>query len=139
MKILWICNIMLPFIAKKIEVEEPVVGGWLTGILDALKKSEGIDLMICFPFPNQIYGEIGKIKYCSFTQSHKFKYEPKNELEFTNILKKENPDIIHIFGTEFPHSLAAVNAAINAKVLDRTVISIQGIISMCARHYFSAK
>ena len=40
MKILWICNIMLPAIAQTLGEEYSVKEGWLTGILNRLLAEE---------------------------------------------------------------------------------------------------
>ena len=42
------------------------------------------------------------------------------------------PDLVHIFGTEFPHTLSMVRAFNNP---DKTIIHVQGIISAIAKHY----
>ncbi|WP_237713669.1 glycosyltransferase family 4 protein [Coprobacillus cateniformis] len=50
-----------------------------------------------------------------------------------NFLKKNNYDLIHIWGTEYPHTLSVANIAHSLNI--KTVISIQGIISDCSKHY----
>ncbi len=59
-------------------------------------------------------------------------YDPLLEERIGIILKDVNPDMIHIFGTEFPHCLAAVRAFHNP---DRTLIGIQGLCGEIARTY----
>ena len=56
---------------------------------------------------------------------------------FKTILKAEQPDVIHIWGTEYPHSFAMVEAAEQVGQLERIVISIQGLVSVYAQHFFS--
>ena len=53
MRILWLCNIVLPVIAKKLHMPESNKEGWLTGISEALlkEKENKITLGICFPTP----------------------------------------------------------------------------------------
>lgn len=137
MKILWICNIVLPLIAEKIKCSEPVGGGWLSGCLNALQKEEDNSITICFPFDRCVTGSVDSVKFYSFIRENIVKYSTRNENEFINIIKKEQPDIIHIFGTEYPHTLAAINAAIRSSLLDRVVISIQGLVSVCEKHYYA--
>lgn len=58
--------------------------------------------------------------------------ELEKELEL--IINDFDPDILHVFGTEFPHALAAI------KVFDqpeRTLVGIQGIISAIAKVYMA--
>jgi len=45
------------------------------------------------------------------------------------------PTVIHVFGTEYVHSLAVVNAAEKMGIINRVVVSIQGAVSLYAKHY----
>ncbi|MBR3290114.1 MAG: glycosyltransferase, partial [Clostridia bacterium] len=47
--------------------------------------------------------------------------------DFQTILRQENPDIVHLYGTEFAHSLAMAKVADP----DRLVVTIQGSLAMC--------
>ena len=52
MKVLWLCNIMLPFIAKSLGHKMVVKEGWLSGLSSKLiqkKEDNNITLAICFP------------------------------------------------------------------------------------------
>ena len=52
MRVLWLCNIMLPMVAEKLHVESNVKEGWITGILTRLiaeGKESGITLGVAFP------------------------------------------------------------------------------------------
>ena len=47
-------------------------------------------------------------------------------------IRQIEPDIIHIWGTEFEHFLVAMEIARDMNLLDRTVVSIQGLVSEIA-------
>ena len=49
---------------------------------------------------------------------------------FEKILQKEKPDIIHIHGTEFEYAYSMCVAAKKLNLIDRVVISIQGLVSV---------
>ena len=52
MRVLWLCNIMLPFIAKSLGQKIVVKEGWLSGLVNKLilnQKRNNITLAICFP------------------------------------------------------------------------------------------
>lgn len=52
MRVLWLCNIMLPFIAKSLGQKIVVKEGWLSGLASKLmanQESNDITLAICFP------------------------------------------------------------------------------------------
>lgn len=59
-----------------------------------------------------------------------------NELEeqLRNIMEDYAPDLLHIFGTEFGHSLAAAKAFGRS---DKILVGLQGIISLCAKEYMA--
>lgn len=61
------------------------------------------------------------------------KYNSNLEKYWLQIRNSFNPDVIHIHGSEYPHGLAYVNACGTNGV----VVSIQGLVSSCAR-YFTA-
>ena len=49
MRVLWLCNIMLPRIAKKYNKEINSKEGWLTGISEQLLSNNVIEFAICVP------------------------------------------------------------------------------------------
>ncbi len=140
MKVLWLCNIILPKISKKLNKRTINEGGWLVGLSDGLSKRNDIELTICFPIldENQLNkGNVENINYYGIPINGKeiTKYNEKNVKIFSNIIKEVKPDIINIFGTEYPHTLEMVKACESLNVINRVVISIQGLCSICAKHY----
>jgi len=143
MHILWLCNIALPKIAQNLSIEESVEGGWMVGLSDYLLKQNSISLSVTFPINknNQMKtGSAGGMSYYGFPAINKdhTKYKSKLEEQFKIILDQAKPDIIHIWGTEYPHTLAMVNACISLGIEDKVVISIQGLCSVYAKHYFAS-
>lgn len=140
MKVLWLINSILPDIAQSIGVAKPVTEGWLTGLVTELLKDEKIELTVCYPqssVKKTTKGLAGKLKYYGvYVKNGKITaYDERLDKVFTNILDEQQPDIIHIMGTEYPHTLSMVNACNEKKVIHRTVISIQGLISEYAKVY----
>lgn len=139
MRILWLTNIPLPE-ASLIMGEKPsCFGGWLINSSKHLSEQKGYQLTIAFPKRNMnniqvLHGE--KITYYVFP-----KIDSKNASSIDNnaylksILDVIKPDLVHIFGTEYEHTLAMINAC-NLQVTE-TVISIQGLVSVVAKHYMS--
>ena len=62
-------------------------------------------------------------------------YVPELEDFFREEIRSFQPDVIHSWGIEYHHALAMVNAAESENLLDRTVINIQGLCSVIAKHY----
>lgn len=135
MKIVWAVASLLPQIARLTGEREQPFGGWLVSMLDQLLSDGGNELIVCYRAPGAPKaGESGRLKYCSFQQDT-LAYSPENEAAFIAMLLREQPDVVHIWGTEYPFTLAMVNACEKAGLLGRTVVSIQGLTSVYALHY----
>ena len=170
-KVLWICNIMLPAIARELGMPYSNREGWLSGIYEKTLQGEvPFEIMVCFPMRKEDLTKIPvtsilncdaaeteekagagrsgknrknagflKIKG-SRTPCYAFEedlskpenYDPGLEARIQGILKDAKPDMIHIFGTEFPHCLAAVRAFHNPQ---KTLIGIQGLCGEIAKTY----
>lgn len=141
MRILWLINIVLPCIAEKIHAPISNAAGWLVGIANLLQQQESIELVVCFPYigKKSIQGQINRISYYGFPlrSNNPTKYDGLLENEFSVLIDDQKPDIIHIWGTEYPHSLAMVRAAQKKEVFKRVVISIQGLCSIISKHFLS--
>jgi len=141
MRVLWLINIILPSIAEATQTSSGFSGGWLVGLSNALQAKEDVELIVSFPhtgiFP--IQGKTDWLSYYGFSRKSPdpTKYDPDLESEFIKVITSYQPDIIHVWGTEFPHTLAMVRAANKTGVSDKVVISIQGLCSIISKHYLS--
>ncbi|MCM1385980.1 MAG: glycosyltransferase family 4 protein [Bacillus sp. (in: Bacteria)] len=147
MRVLWVCNIMLPAIAKQLGEPYSNREGWLTAMLDRFlqeKHRNQITLGIAFPVTKETGNISRKMKlvedescYCyGFVEDLETpeQYDSSIEGRMKEILEEFKPDMVHIFGTEFPHTLACVRAYRNP---DKTLIGVQGLISACAVAYMA--
>ncbi len=146
MRVLWVCNIMLPVVAEHLGLEASNKEGWLTGLSTAIlrhQKENETELGVCFPAEEslagfeqilQAPGTDGRIHAFGFYEDiHRAEvYEERTERRLKEIMEKFRPDMIHCFGTEYPHTLAAVKA-FDRK--ERTLIGIQGLCSIYAGHF----
>lgn len=146
MRVLWVCNIMLPAVAEYLGLEASNKEGWLTGLSATILKGQrenGIALGVCFPVRGELadFGERFRVPgtdaeieafgfYEDMTRAEV--YEERTEKRLREIMERFQPDLIHCFGTEFPHTLAAVKAFGKR---ERTLIGIQGLISVCANYF----
>lgn len=135
-RILWICNTPLPEMQKEVGIRN-CNEGWLVGISNGLRKLPEVDFYYAFPqskFEKGIKRKINGICFYGFYNEHKNNYtiEKRNIEKFRSLVNKINPDIIHIFGTEFPHSLEWVKAIKNKS---KIIVSLQGMISELAKVY----
>lgn len=114
MRVLWVCNIMLPAIAEELGREASNKEGWLTGLSEQFLKepeAEKIELGICFPIgagEAPIQGKTRGIQWYGFPEdtAHPERYDVGMEETLAAVLEAFRPDIVHVFGTEFPHGLA---------------------------------
>ncbi len=135
-KVLWVCNTPLPEIQDMVGIKN-YNEGWLVGISNQLRKQEGIELNYAFPqrlYPKLFHKKERGIKFWGFYDTHKTPYEinKRNISNFHDLIQKINPDIIHIFGTEFSHSLEFVNGTADK---NKIIISIQGLTSEIEKVY----
>lgn len=135
MKILWLCNIPITEIALKLEISGATSGGWITGMLNTIKSNKRYNLTVCFPVNgiNELQnGSCDNLGYYLFPATNPTHYNTANEKYFKQIINQTKPDIVHIFGTEFSHSLAMTKAF---DCPNRTVVNLQGISHTIASHY----
>lgn len=138
MRILWLCNVIIPEVSKKLGVSTGTGGGWINQIADIFDKREDIEL--CLVAPYLIGKELTYIKWGNKSEFYGFqkkklnpcKYDKSVEAIFRTIIENFKPDIVHIFGTEFPHSLSMVKVYNRP---ERTIIHIQGLVSFYSFHY----
>lgn len=140
-RVLWICNIMLPAIAKAYGLPYSNREGWLSGIFGQMaggkKDTAAVVLGVCFPTADR-HGEkrlvAEGIPCFGFYEDlqRPERYDSKLERRFAEIFREFKPDIIHIFGTEFPHGLAAARAFGRP---ERTLVGIQGLCNEIAKVY----
>lgn len=144
MKILWLTNLRLPIIDSILRKNVNYFGGgWLSGLLNQILKTTN-EIVLCYPeyeeadivrgvdsqvsfygFP--IDARKSRLGICNIQRLKKF---------FDNILDETNPDVIHIHGTEFQFSYAMAIAAKEKGLIDRVALSIQGMTSVYAHHFF---
>ena len=137
-RVLWLCNAIIPQVSEKLNVNAGTGGGWLNQLSDIFDKRDDIELCIVAPF---LQGdELAHITFGNKSEFYGFPkkihepwiYDDSVEGVFAKILAEFKPDLVHIFGTEFPHTLSMVRAFNNP---DKTIIHVQGIISAIAKHY----
>lgn len=136
MNILWISNIVLPEALSLLGVNNILrgTGGWMIGAVNSLLQNSSINLYIASPTNRvtklvELKGK--KVTYFLFPLgSGNHKYNPSFEVYFKRIKTIAKPDVVHIHGTEFSHSLAYVRACGPEKV----VASIQGMTSELSKY-----
>lgn len=137
MKILWLGNIVLPRISEELGLQKVFVGGWMVGLSEKIGCDYENELCYVFDSKSNIEGKNIFYSYygvaCNPHGSKKLGRDYVDRLKA--ILLKEKPEVIHIWGTENQHSLAMVEATKELGMIDRVVVSIQGLVSVYSKHY----
>lgn len=137
MKILWISNIVFPQLCRELGIPVPFVGGWMeAAAMNVLKCDPTIQLgVISFMKTDKmkVVDNLHIRYYLVPSCQNKYgKYDTHFEEYFRKIKQDYQPDIVHIHGTEYAHSLAWVKAC----GADNVVVSMQGLVSVYANYYY---
>lgn len=134
MKILWKINVIIPQISEIIGSENSNNAGWIEGLYKSLKKNKNIELGIVFPYSKNLFFKKDGVSYFSFvSKSNKLSmYNKTWEKRFNEIIQDFKPELLHVFGTEFTHTLAIIKAFNKPK---KTIINIQGLIGLYGNLY----
>lgn len=198
MKVLWLCNVALPMVARQLGMEVSNKEGWISGMAQALlehRSENDITLAMAFPVPKEmipagkeiydreIWVEMaaaerrdsksegqkqGRLKRKSSdrdelereeskqgsplgVQAHSGKislacygfpedvrcpekYDENLEPALKKIVNMFEPDIVHCFGTEYPHTLAMCRIFPRK---EQILIGLQGLCVPYAQAYFA--
>lgn len=135
MKVLWIVNTIFPYPSKCLGIEENVFGGWLNGLLNVLKDNKEIELAIATIYSgNELKRFVDeKNIYYLIPGASLIRYNRKLEEYWKQIYEDFIPDLVHIHGTEYAHGYAFIKVCPKVK----TIVSIQGLVSVCEKYYLS--
>jgi glycosyltransferase involved in cell wall biosynthesis len=139
MEILWLVNLALPEASQLMNENTSPFGGWLVNAAAALSMQDGMELSVAFP-----QNDLDEVLVLNGERITYYAFPPVNERNVNlhtqnpylhKILEIARPGIVHIFGTEYAHTLAMVNAC-NEKNIP-AIISIQGLVAIYANHYMA--
>lgn len=151
MKVLWLCNVALPMIARQLDIEVSNKEGWISGMAQALlehREENDISLAFAFPVPKamvpegeevysrEIQVETASLACYGFPEDVRCpeKYDGNLEPAMKKIVNQFKPDIVHCFGTEYPHTLAMCRIFPRK---DRILIGLQGLCAPYAQAYYA--
>ena len=139
MRVLWIANIVFPEAHALIASDDKLKasGGWMLGAAESLLNHTDISLTVASvsPMVNELIRLEGKriiyylLPYGKGNNRYNKEYEPL----WLRVKEEVCPNVVHIHGSEYTHGLAYVRACGSKNV----VVSIQGLVSVYARYYYS--
>lgn len=134
MKLLWLCNTAPGVVRSHLSGKDVGAVNWVDHVLTGL-QARGETVRILCPGDGREGTLDEKTSYATFQVGLPYEYRETVEDLFSWELENFRPDVIHCWGTEYAHTLAMVNAAEQVGMLEKVVISIQGLCSVIARHY----
>lgn len=137
MKVLWITNISFPDVCEVMSLPVPYLGGWMySSAKELLSINSTIKLAVASIYMGKELKtiEVNSIVYYLLPIKKMPVLYSSSLEDYWRIIKNEfAPDVVHIHGTEYAHGLGyiKVNGAKNV------VVSIQGLVRIIARYYYS--
>jgi len=134
MKVLWLSNVIFPEASLELKINAPVVGGWMhSAAIALLESNKEIKLAVVALYPGKVLKCINNytIQYYLIPTKGDQRYDVILESYYQRINEEFTPDLVHIHGTEYPHSLAWIKACGIKKV----AVSIQGLVSVYTKYY----
>ena len=139
MRVLWLCNVVLNDFCNEFGIRKKPFGGWMESLFHLLGKENDLELGFCFPIcdiarmKNSIWNGYKYYSYHATIDLLPFNADMKEE--FKQIIKDFSPDIVHIWGTEYNHSRAMMEACKDLTLEKRVLLRIQGLVSTFQYHY----
>lgn len=142
MNIMFVCGTATNSIYNHLGLLPNNKEGWISGYLNALRKSSDHEITYCFFIGKRLIefdGMVNGIHYHAFYLSNRDekKYCQHDDLydEICTTVKQASPDVIHLFGTERIDSRYFLEACTEIGYDERIVVHCQGISEYIARHY----
>lgn len=129
MRILWTVNTLMPQIAKELGITSTHAISWIDAMGNRLKENQDVSLAIaCIGKVDTIVSkEIDGIHYYVIPRAG-----IKKDM-WGGVLDEFQPDVIHAYGTEAKHNYLLLKKHADIP----TVVSLQGILTEYARHYYA--
>lgn len=135
MRVLWISCTMFPEASIELGNKPLVFDYWQSSTAQALLDNrEDLELAVASltPFSDLKIIDKYRIKYylIPWGLDNQYYYEEKR-VAYERVIKDFMPDLVHIHGSEYPHTLAAAHACGNVPF----IVSIQGMVSSICDYY----
>ncbi len=142
MKVIWSVNTIIATAAKLFGLGGTASVSWIDHASELVGKRAELIIL----FPTNAVRQIEKadfngIQYYALPRSSKNGYDYEDSLTelYRQIITETAPDVIQQWGTEFPNAWNLMQASELCGMLDRTVVHIQGLISVVSRpeHFYA--
>ncbi len=133
MKVLWFCKGPIPKASEAFGLQISAFEGWLVQTAEIISGVSDIELNIAFihsDLKGLQYKKVGGISFWGIEMAGDTK-------AIMQVLSEVEPDIVHLWGTENILALRASQCCEKQGLLGKTVVSVQGLVSICAMHYLA--
>jgi glycosyltransferase involved in cell wall biosynthesis len=135
-KILWFTNIPMPAMDRKLGITTSGSGWWMSALLGHLRAEPGVRLAVAAAVPRarELSFEEDGVRYFVVSQGRSSAWGAKKQdvRKCADVIEAWKPDLIHVHGTERLYGLTKAWGLTDVPM----VVSIQGLLSQCARNYF---
>ena len=133
MKILWVTNFLLPDISEKMGLPKNIGGGWLFDLSHQVAQTDGITLGVACMYGGKtlVDTEVKGIRYFLIPGGgrHAYIYSKSLIKYWEKIDSAFEPDLVHLFGTEFTHGEVYLDNFKNRKFM----VTVQGMLGPISR------
>ena len=105
MRLLWLCNLIPGTVQQAIDGTAGN-GLWIDHTLEDLLADPEMTVRVLCRGPKACQGSLGQLSYRVFEEPVMHRYELSLEPLFRQEIRAFSPDVIHIWGTEYSHTLA---------------------------------
>ena len=125
MRVLWLVSILLPKAGGALGLPAENAGGWLVGQLEALGQK--VPLTVC-----TVSGLVKAPARCTVDGVDYVVLPSGTKEAFAELLAQEKPDLVHLWGSEYPPVRPMLDAAEQGGFA--VLLSVQGLMVPCAEH-----
>ncbi len=140
MNILWLTNKIIPAVAEAMGHSSDFVNeGWISQMFSQLTAEPHVSMtIVCGGGKSYASGKAERFAWFVVPENRTIAqtYSVEQKDSFARILEQQKPDVIHVWGSENSHTYAMAIAARETGLLDRVLISMQGLISVYAQPYY---
>lgn len=112
--------------------------GWISGVFEMAIKDPNINMTVLCAYNKGLTGKAESFTWYTYKENKKDEecLSDQQKKYFEKVIKEVSPDIIHIWGSEYPHALAMFRAAEACNCSEKVVVWLQGLISVCSQPYY---
>lgn len=134
-RVLWITNLPVGEGPALLGLRPSVFGGWLRGLLDEVSLNADLAMSVAFPVKDGASSVTGnQAEYYTFPTGPSGRLPNTRTIRrLEHILEFSQPDLVHVFGTELQHCLAALQLCRERGI--PALLQLQGLMGSIAQHY----